>query len=311
MANELIKTNFGFDSTASEVVEGIDLAGKKAVVTGGSSGIGIETARALVKAGADVTLAVRNTEAGEQVAADIKSSTGNENVHVAKLDLSDRASIQSFAKNWDGPLHILVNNAGVMALQERELSEDGNETQFATNHLGHFELTLALHDALKAAGNARVVSVSSSAHFRSPVIFDDLNFNFRVYDPWEAYGQSKTANILFAVEATKRWAEDGITVNALTPGAIRTNLQRHVDGGTFAFTMPNLEKTVEQGASTSVLLATSPLLEGISGRYFVNNNEAEVVMERSTDMTGVAPYALDPDNAKKLWDESLRMLSLN
>ena len=152
-----------------------------------------------------------------------------ENIRVARLDLADRASIAAFVAAWEGPLDVLVNNAGVMAMPEEHTAE-GWEMQFATNHVGHFALSVGLHDALAAAAPARVVSVSSSAHFLSPVIFDDLHFAFRRYDPWLAYGQSKTANVLFAVGATARWAGDGITVNALMPGAIATNLQRHVGG---------------------------------------------------------------------------------
>ena len=156
MTDTLITTPFGFDSTAAEVIAGIDLSGKRAIVTGGSSGIGVETARALAGAGAEVTLAVRDTGAGERVASDIDGD-----VHVGRLDLSDQASVRAFAAAWDGPLHILVNNAGVMALPELQRSPEGWELQFATNHLGHFALALGLHDALAAAGGARIVSLSS------------------------------------------------------------------------------------------------------------------------------------------------------
>src|SRR5262249_57752741 len=151
----------------------------------------------------------------------------NKEVLVAPLDLADQASVAAFVAWWDGPLHILVTNAGVMAPPELRTPE-GWELQFATNHLGHFALATGLHRALAEAGGARVVSVSSSAHLRSPVVFEDIHFTEREYEPWAAYGQSKTANVLFAVEATKRWASDGITVNALMPGGIRTNLQRYV-----------------------------------------------------------------------------------
>jgi len=304
-----ITTPFNFHSTAAEVVGGIDLSGRRVVVTGGASGIGVETARALAGAGAEVTLAVRNPEAGATVAEDITASTGNRGVHVAPLDLTDRTSIASFVASWRGPLHILVNNAGVMATPETYTPE-GWELQFATNHLGHFALATGLRAALAAGaetvGEARIVAVSSSALFRSPVIFDDLHFRYRPYDPWEAYGQSKTANVLFAVGVTARWAKDGITANSLMPGAIHTNLQRHIGG-----TPRSAEfhwKTTEQGASTSALLATSPLLKGIGGRYFVNNEEAVVVDRRTEDMTGVAPYALDPDNADRLWQVSEQLL---
>jgi NAD(P)-dependent dehydrogenase (short-subunit alcohol dehydrogenase family) len=306
----LITTPFDFHSTAAQVAQGRDLTGWRAIVTGGASGIGVETARALAGIGAEVTLAVRNTDSGAEVAAGITASTGNAAVRVAPLDLADRSSVASFVADWDGPLHLLVNNAGVMACPETYTPE-GWELQFATNHLGHFALATGLHGALMAGassiGEARIVSVSSSGHFRSPVIFDDLHFRFREYDPVLAYGQSKTANVLFAVSATARWARDGITVNALMPGAIRTNLQRHVGG---QISTGQLRwKTIEQGASTSVLLATSPLLKGIGGRYFVNNNEAEVVSGRTDDMTGVAPYALDPANADRLWEMTEQLQS--
>jgi NAD(P)-dependent dehydrogenase (short-subunit alcohol dehydrogenase family) len=300
-----IVSPFGFHSTAAEVVEGINLSGKQVIVTGAASGIGIETARALASTGAEVTLAVRNTEAGEKTAADIIATTGNHNVRVARLDLSDRASIAAFVAGWDQPLHVLVNNAGVMALPEQHTPE-GWEMQFATNHLGHFALALGLHDALAAAGAARIVSVSSSAHQMSPVIFDDIQFAFRPYDPLLAYGQSKTANVLFAVGATARWAGDRITANALMPGAIATNLQRYLGG---MKTPPERRKMPAEGAATSVLLAVSPLLEGIGGRYFMDCNEAGLVTHRTDDMSGVAPFALDPGNAERLWDESLGLLA--
>lgn len=301
-----IETPFGFSSTAEEVAEGIDLTGRRAIVTGGASGIGVETARALAGAGADVTLAVRNTDAGARTAMDITGTTGNKEIHVVALDLADRASIAAFVAGWDGPLHVLVNNAGIMASPEQRTTE-GWEIQFATNHLGHFGLTNGLYDALAAAGGARVVSVSSSAHMLSPVIFDDIQFDFRNYDPWLAYGQSKSANILFAVALTARWGGVGITANALNPGAIETNLQRHV-GGRMS-TPPELVKSPEQGAATSVLLATSPLLDGVGGRYFENGDEAVVLARRGKDFSGVAPFVLDPANADRLWETSLRLLA--
>ena len=285
--SDRITTPFGLHSTAAEVIAGVDLAGRRAIVTGGGSGIGVETARALAGAGAAVTLAVRRTGDAEKVAADIRSTTGNGEVAVRPLELTDFASIAAFVAAWDGPLDILVNNAGVMAIQELTLTDRGYEMQFATNHLGHFALAIGLHDALAAAGNARIVSVSSSGHLRSPVIFDDLHYAFREYDPFGAYGQSKTANVLFAVAATRRWAQDGITANALMPGGIATELQRHVGGAEYMagaverFRQAGSElKTVEQGAATSVLLAASPLLEGIGGRYFEDCNEAPVIHRR-------------------------------
>ncbi|WP_329089185.1 MULTISPECIES: SDR family NAD(P)-dependent oxidoreductase [unclassified Streptosporangium] len=306
-----ITTPFTAASTAAEVVDGVDLTGRRVIVTGGASGIGVETARALAGAGAEVTLAVRDLDAGERTANDIIATTGNKQVLVAPLDLADQASVASFTAAWDGPLHILVNNAGVMASPETRTPE-GWELQFATNHLGHFALATGLHPALAAAGDARVVSVSSGAHLRSPVVFEDIHFRERAYEPWAAYGQSKTANVLFAVEATKRWASDGITVNALMPGGIRTNLQRHItqeelDRAIAAARGTGITwKTPEQGAATSVLVATSPLLEGVGGRYFEDCNEA--VPNQPGSPNGVAAYALDPEAAARLWQVSVETL---
>jgi NAD(P)-dependent dehydrogenase (short-subunit alcohol dehydrogenase family) len=303
----LIKTPFGFASTAAEVVANVDLTGKSAIVTGGASGIGIEAARALALAGARVTLAVRQVEAARKVAAEIAASTHNSNVMVEPLDLSDLTSVLAFSDKWKEPLHILINNAGIMALPQLEHTAQGWEAQFATNFLGHFALTLGLYPALARAQGARVVSVSSSANMISPVNFDDPHFNFLPYDPFVAYGQSKTACSLFAVELTRRWAAQGIYANALNPGAIATNLQKHTGG---LKTPPERRKSPQQGAATSVLLATSPLLEGIGGRFFDNCNEALTVARRPTDFSGgVAPYALDPDNARRLWELSLELIT--
>jgi NAD(P)-dependent dehydrogenase (short-subunit alcohol dehydrogenase family) len=314
-ADTLITTPFGFDSTAAEVVAGIDMSGKSAIVTGGSSGIGVETARALAGAGAEVTLAVRDTDAGRRTAAEITATTGNAAVHVGRLDLADQGSVAAFVTTWSGPLQVLVNNAGVMALPDLQLTGEGWEMQFATNHLAHFALALGLHDPLAAAGNARIVSLSSRGHMRSPVIFDDINFTSRPYDPWLAYGQSKTANVLFAVEATRRWHEDGITANAVHPGAIAaTNLARHMDRQVLADLLASDSlkyKTPEQGAATSVLVATSPQLEGIGGRYFEDCNEAAVVDPSASDVggSGVAAYALDLANAERLWELSKQLVA--
>jgi NAD(P)-dependent dehydrogenase (short-subunit alcohol dehydrogenase family) len=300
-------TTYGFETTAAEVAAGIDLSGKRVIVTGGSSGIGVETARALAGTGAEVTLAVRDTAAGDRTAADIEGD-----VRVAPLDLADQGSVRAFTDAWDGPLHVLVNNAGVMAIQELTRTPEGWEMQFATNHLGHFALALGLHDPLAADGDARIVSVSSAAHLRSPIVWDDIHFDFREYDPWAAYGQSKTANVLFAVEATRRWSGDGITANSLMPGGIATRLQRHLEPDYMqkARQARNLPiKTTEQGAATSVLLAVSPDLEGVGGRYYEDCHEAHVIERRDGyAAAGVAPYALDPANAERLWEDSLRML---
>jgi NAD(P)-dependent dehydrogenase (short-subunit alcohol dehydrogenase family) len=303
---ERLNTPFDFHSSADEVIQDISLQGKRAIVTGGSSGIGIETARVLAGAGADVTLAVRNLAAGQRVAADIRRQTGNSQVRVAPLDLSEQASVKAFAAAWQGPLHLLLNNAGIMALPELTRTPEGWEMQFATNFLGHFALTVGLHGALATAQGARIVSVSSSGNLFAPVFFDDLAFDFIPYDPFVAYGQSKTACALLAVEATRRWAKDGIYANALNPGAIATNLQKHTGG---LKTPPERRKTPSQGAATSILLATSPLLNGIGGRYFEDCNEAEVVFRRPADYRGVAAYALDAANAERLWEMALQLVS--
>jgi NAD(P)-dependent dehydrogenase (short-subunit alcohol dehydrogenase family) len=317
MDSDRITTSFGAESTAAQVIEGIDLTGQRAIVTGGSSGIGVETARGLASANPAVTLAVRDLAAGQRTAADITAATGNSAVYARRLDLADQDSIAAFNAGWTGPLHLLINNAGVMALPELQLTPAGWELQFAVNHLGHFALALGLHDALAAAGGARIVSLSSRGHLRSPVVFEDLNFTNRPYVPFLAYGQSKTANILFAVEATNRWASEGIFANAVHPGGIAaTNLSRHLDPDVFAGMLAAgtfVNKSIEQGAATSVLVASSPQLEGIGGRYYEDCHEAEVIDSGATDLSeyrhGVAPYALDPANAKHLWDVSVDLLA--
>ena len=310
----LITTPFGAESTAAEVVAELDLTGRRMIVTGGASGIGIETARALAERGAEVTIAVRDTGAGERVAADIGGD-----VLVAPLELTDLESVRAFVDSWEGPLDVLINNAGVMAIEQRELTESGLEKQFATNHVGHFALAVGLHDALAAAEHgARIVSVSSSGHHASPVVFDDLNFESREYTPFGAYGQSKTANVLFAVGATDRWSGDGIVANALMPGAIATPLQRHLPPGWVEERLREREeagnpvtlKSPEQGAATSVLLATSPQLEGVGGRYFEDCNEAAVLEPGSEQAAAgsVAAYALDRGDADRLWELSLKLI---
>lgn len=312
-----ITNAFDDTTTALQVVDGLDLSGRRALVTGAASGIGVETARALAHAGMQVTLAVRDAAAGERVAADIARTSCRDDVAVARLDLADLATVDAFSAAWQGPLHVLVNNAGVMDTPQGTTAQ-GWETQFGTNHLGHLALTTGLHAALAAPGDARVVSVSSSGHAASPVVFDDLFFERRPYSPGLAYGQSKTANVLFAVELTRRWAEDGVTANALMPGGIWTPLQRHwsaeqraaaeqqarqaQEAGAFRM------KTVEQGAATSVFLATSPQVQGVGGRYFEDCHEAEVVPQLR-GLAGVLPHALDPVAARRLWEVSEQLLA--
>ncbi len=262
-----ISTPFTASSTADDVVRGADLAGVRAIVTGSSSGIGVETARALTAAGAEVTLAVRNTAAGEAVADTIEKSTRAVRPRVVHLDLANMRTVTRFVERWDGPLHLLINNAGLVT-GGLERTSQGWELQFATNHLGHFALATGLHDALALGAvernGTRIVALSSTAHMRSGVDFDDVHFERRPYDPQIAYAQSKTANSLFAVEATRLWANDGIVANAVNPGGVATGLQRHFTArqkesldaaeaaGVFAY------KTIEQGAATTVVAAVAP-----------------------------------------------------
>ncbi|MFI5611129.1 SDR family NAD(P)-dependent oxidoreductase [Amycolatopsis sp. NPDC051903] len=306
-----LTTPFTRESTAADVLAGVDLTGRRAIVTGGASGIGLETARALAQAGAEVTLAVRNVAAGDRVAAALPGT-----VTAAHLDLADRASVKAFTAAWRGPLHVLVNNAGIMALPELHRTPEGWELQFATNHLGHFALATGLRRALARAGAARIVSVSSNGHLAAPLDFTDLHFDRRPYDPWVAYAQSKIANVLFAVEAAQRWAADGITANAVMPGGIRTNLQRHQENAMTPAVQEIFDnypwRSAEQGAATSVLVAASPLLDGVSGRYFENCAEAPLADPAGNagpEPSGVSPEALDPDVARRLWTVSERLLA--
>jgi NAD(P)-dependent dehydrogenase (short-subunit alcohol dehydrogenase family) len=312
MTIDRVTTSFGAETTAAQVVDGVDLTGKRAVVTGGASGIGVETARALAGAGAEVTLAVRSVRAAASALGYIQASHRDATVSALPLDLADPASVQSFVDSWQGPLHILVNNAGVMANPETRTPQ-GWELQFATNHLGHFALATGLQASLAAANGARVVVVSSVGHVNADVDFTDLNFERRPYDAFQAYGQSKTANVLFAVEAAQRWAVDKIAVNALNPGRIlSTNLMRHV--GTLAAAPASFDpsstdvsyKNPEQGAATSILLAASPLVDGVTGRYFEDCEEA--VLHTPGVRRGVASWALDSEHAAQLWQVSLDML---
>ena len=309
-----IKSKFGFTSTAMEVIAGIDLHGKNAIVTGASSGLGIETARALAAAGATVTLPVRNLEKGEQVAADIRATTKNEAVRVALLDLASFDSVRQFTDTFDQPLHILINNAALMACPLTR-SPNGYEAQFATNHLGHFLLTGRLIPQLKAAAPARVVALSSVGHRLSPIHFDDIHFTQREYDKWLAYGQAKTANALFALELNRRLSPFGITANAVHPGGIMTGLQQHLtqeemtamgwfdkDGHPHP-----IFKTIAGGASTSVWAATTPELEGKGGLYLEDCNEAEpATPEKRTG--GYQPYIRDEAAAACLWQRSEEMV---
>ncbi|MFD7923314.1 SDR family NAD(P)-dependent oxidoreductase [Streptomyces sp. NPDC059740] len=316
-----ISTPFTASSTADEVVRGIDLTGVRAIVTGASSGLGVETARALASAGAEVTLAVRNTGAGEAVAETIARSTAGVRPRVVRLDLTDRAGVTRFVDAWDGPLHLLVNNAGVVTAG-LERTPEGWERQFATNHLGHFALATGLHGALAQGASdrdgARIVSVSSTAHMRAGIDFEDLHFERRRYDPQLAYAQSKTANSLFAVEATRRWASEGIVANAVNPGGVATGLQRNFTrqqresldaaeaAGIFTY------KTVEQGAATTLVAAVAPEFAHSGGHYLDDAQEAYTV-RNDADLAqhphGVKEWALDPATAERLWTVSADLVS--
>ena len=238
---------------------------------------------------------MRDTGKGQRVADDIEASTGRA-VHVAELHLDDVASVHAFVEAWSGPLHILILDAGIMDTPLACTSADW-ESQLATNHLGHLALAVGLHDALVAAGSARAVSVSSSGHGGSSFHFEDPFFLRRAYEPGLAYGQSKTANALFAVEAQRRWGAEGITANALMPGRIWTGPQKHWDPAVVAeLTVQAADqmKTTEQGASTSVLLATAPEHEGYGERCFEDNREARVVPEIYGAVHGVLPRGARP-----------------
>jgi NAD(P)-dependent dehydrogenase (short-subunit alcohol dehydrogenase family) len=317
----LITTGFNGSSTADEVVTGVDLYGLRAVVTGASSGLGAETARVLTAAGAEVTLAVRNAQAGDLVAGRIAAATGRPQPAVAVVDLADSGSVARFARSWDGPLHLLINNAGLVTAG-LERTGDGWELQFATNHLGHFALAWGLHDALaqgaRERGSARIVSLSSTAHMRAPVDFGDLHFDRRPYDPQIAYAQSKTANSLFAVEATRQWGPERIVANAVNPGGIKTGLQRNFSqrqrdsldaaeaAGVFVY------KTVGQGAATTLVAAVAPEFERTGGHYLDDGREAYTVTndaELADHPHGVKEWALDPDAARELWAVSRATLS--
>ncbi len=312
------RNDFGHDTTTDEVLEGVDLAGQLALVTGGSGGLGEETARALASTGARVVFTARDLAKGEQAAEGIRKSTGNANVEVEELELDSLASIRSFAERFlatHEALQVLVNNAGVMACPF-ERTRDGFERQFGTNHLGHFLLTGLLAPALLRGAPARVASVSSRGHQMSPVVFEDIHFETRPYEKWSAYGQSKTANILFAVELERRLGERGVHANALHPGVIMTELSRHMSPDDYAALRKRAEergqtemkmKSIPAGAATQVWAVTAPELEGRGGLYLEDCHVAEVD-DGAKATEGVRSYAVDAGNAKRLWEVSEQMV---
>lgn len=311
-----IKSKFNNRSSALDVVQGIDLHGKRVIVTGGAAGLGLETSRALATTGAEVTLAVRNRDQGLAAAALLRTDTGNANIHVAQLDLADLATVQRFADDWsDQPLHILINNAAIMASPLARTAQ-GWESQFATNHLGHFALTKALLPALKNGAPSRLVALSSTGHKISSVYFDDIHFERRDYSKWKAYGQAKSANSLMSLGVHLRHSADGITANALHPGAIMTGLQKFLpleEMRTLGWLKPDdtpldIFKTPQQGASTSVWAATAMELEGKGGRYLEDCNEG-LPAEPGNRVSGYSPHIMDREAAERLWVVSEGMLA--
>jgi len=316
-------SGFGAASTTLDVIRGIDLTGRLAIVTGGYAGLGLETARTLASAGARVIVPARDPGRARAAIAAIGGG-----IEVGAMDLTDPVSIDAFARaivRSGLALDILVNSAGIMASPVPERDGRGNELQFSTNHLGHFQLALRLWPALARAGGARVVSVSSLGHRLSDVDRDDVNFERRAYNGWTAYGQSKTANVLFAVELDRRGRGHGIRAFSLHPGGIVTGLSRHIPveqlkqaGHLDADGEPVIDpgrdmKSVPQGAATQVWCATSPRLAGAGGVFCIDSDIA-VVEETGAPHDaggprnrGVAPYAIDPEAARRLWDLSERL----
>ncbi len=317
-----ITSPFNARSTALEVVEGHDLSGKVALVTGASSGIGVETVRALAQAGAETILAVRDADKGELVAQALVESTGNHRVYVLPLDLASFVSIEdmvaAFTERWN-KLDMLMNNAGVMA-SPFEHTAEGFELQFGTNHVGHFLLTTLLLPSLLAAAPSRVVALTSIGHRRSDIIWDDVNFENRPYDPWLAYGQSKTANVLFAVGLTQRYGDQGVTANAVHPGGILTNLQRYMPmeeqrARGWIDAQGNINpmfKTPEQGAATSVWAAVGDELEGQGGLYLEDCRESDLLTSDKIvgpSVQGYLAHARNPESAERLWKLTEEMVA--
>jgi NAD(P)-dependent dehydrogenase (short-subunit alcohol dehydrogenase family) len=309
-----IGSGFGATSTAVEVVHGIDLGGRVAIVTGGSSGVGLETVRALVGAGASVIVPARRPEHAREQLADI------DGVEVDDLQLDDLDSVRAFAERFlagDRDLDLLINNAGVMASPEFRVGA-GWEGQFATNHLGHYVLTNLLWPALTRGDGARVVALTSAAHRRSDIRFDDLQFERDPYDKWRAYGQSKTANSLFAVQLDALGKDEGVRAFAVHPGGIMTPLQRHLSqeemrasGWLDEHGNPiGWFKTPEQGAATTVWAATSPQLAARGGVYCADCDIADVV-DSVRPGGGVMAHAVDPGSAARLWEVSAQLTGVD
>ena len=320
--NTPITSAFGARSTALDVVAGISLEGRNAIVTGGASGLGLETSRALARAGVRVTLAVRDLAQGEAAALQIRAEYPQAAVEVALMDLADPASVHSFANQWNATgrtLDMLINNAAIMACPLNRTVQ-GWEAQFATNHLGHFILTLALQPALLRAagrtGDARVVALSSSGHKIAGVDFDDIHFVSREYNKWKAYGQAKSANALFALGLHLRLGALGITANAVHPGGIMTGLQKFLALEEMRAmgwlkdddTPLDIFKIPSQGASTSVWAATAAVLKGHGGLYLEDCRQA-LPADPANRVSGYSPHIADKDSAQRLWHVSESLLA--
>jgi len=308
-------SRFGFESTAAEVAADVDLAGRVAVVTGGSGGLGAESARVLASRGARVWIGARDLAKGEKVAAGIRATTGSDAVEVGALELGSLPSIRAFAAATlarHPAIHLLLDNAGVMACPLAR-TEQGFESQFGTNHLGHFLLTGLLAPALRAGAPSRVVCLSSSGHRFGAVNFEDPNYKTRPYDKWEAYGQAKTANIWHALELDRRLQDDGVRAFALHPGAIITELGRHLTAQDREELMARAPaggfrwKTVEQGAATQIWAATASELAGRGGLYLEDCHIAGPSKDLMSQV-GYAPWALDAERAARLWSLSEQLV---
>jgi NAD(P)-dependent dehydrogenase (short-subunit alcohol dehydrogenase family) len=316
-----LKSGFGRKSTAAEVIGKTDLRGKVVIVTGGYAGIGLETVRVLSEAGAKVIIGARDLEKAS------RNISGMKNVELMKLDLTDPQSIDQFAdkfKTAHPALHVLINNGAVMQTPLQRDSR-GNELQFSTNHLGHFQLTARLWESLKNAKGARVVNVSSFGHRYGHVNLEDPNYNHRAYNKQDAYGQSKTANALFALELDQRGQAHDIRAFSLHPGAIiETDLARHMSDEELApwgvyrengIRKPPANnavfKTIPQGAATTVWCATSELLAGKGGVYCADCDISPLVPDDdSTTHEGVRSWAVDPAIAKKLWTLTEKLIEV-
>jgi NAD(P)-dependent dehydrogenase (short-subunit alcohol dehydrogenase family) len=321
-----LASGFNARSTVNDVIKGIDLTGKTAIITGGYAGIGLETTKAFSAAGATVIVPARDTEKAK------KNLTGILNVELLPMDLMKPASVDAFAEKFQAssrPLHLLINNAGIMWVPLRR-DQRGYESQLATNHLGHFQLTARLWPALKKANGARVVNVSSFGHQMAPFNFEDPNFEHREYETLQGYGQSKTANNLFAVELDSRGSASNVRSYSLHPGAVNgTDLGREAsvalfkqmglfgDDGKLRPEVAERLKTTSQGAATTIWCATSPQLNGIGGVYCedadiatLDQGNIEHKQEDPSTLRGVLPYSLDETNAKRLWHLSEQMTGI-